>query len=131
MKSVQFFALILSILCLPVLADTVTSPLSIEVIRSSPELYDGKNIKVSGQVRSLNPSRGKRGSEFMVLVLENSNFQPGDSSQTLTVFSYFTPPLKKGGRVIVTGVYHKTGYWAGSTHDHFIEASKITPIEMN
>ncbi|MHB8481385.1 MAG: hypothetical protein ACYDBV_01415 [Nitrospiria bacterium] len=141
MKFLQISTLVLTLLCLPALAGSVPaelktkepgiSPLSIEVIRHSPELYDGKNIKVAGQVRSLAPARGRRGSEFIVLVLESSKSPPDDSSQILTVFSYLSPPLKKGNRVIVTGVYHKEGYWAGSTHEHFIEASQITPEETN
>lgn len=107
------------------------NPISVDVIGLSPETYDGKILKVSGDVRSLTPARGKMDSEFMVLVLEGSKHHSSDQSQLLNVFSYYTPPLKKGTRVIVSGTYHKTGYWAGSSHDHFIIAIEITPVVLN
>ncbi|MBI1819124.1 MAG: hypothetical protein HY202_00360 [Nitrospirae bacterium] len=107
------------------------NPISVDAIRVSPETYDGKNLKVSGNVRSLTPGRGKMDSEFMVLVLEGSKTRFEDRSQVLDVFSYYAPPLKKGTRVVVSGTYHKAGYWAGSPHDHFIVAVEITPVVLN
>ena len=35
------------------------NPISVDAIRVSPETYDGKNLKVSGNVRFLTPARGK------------------------------------------------------------------------
>jgi hypothetical protein len=107
------------------------NPVSVKNIRLTPDAYDGKTLKVSGQVRSVTPGRGKRGSEFLIVVIEGPPSKTDETSPELTVFSYFAPPLKVGTPVIVLGVYHKSGRWAGSDHDHFIEASKITPVELN
>ncbi|MBI1824222.1 MAG: hypothetical protein HY200_04330 [Nitrospirae bacterium] len=107
------------------------NPVSVDAIRVSPEAYDGKDLKVSGNVRSLSPARGKMDSEFIVLVLEGSKTEFEDRSHVLNVFSYYTPPVKAGARVVVSGIYHKAGYWAGSQHDHFLVAVEITPVVIN
>lgn len=107
------------------------NPVSVDAIRVSPEAYDGKNLKVSGNVRSLTPARGKMGSEFIVLVLEGSTTDFEDRSHVLNVFSYFIPRVNAGARVVVSGIYHKAGYWAGSPHDHFLVAVEITPVVIN
>ncbi|HXN06425.1 MAG TPA: hypothetical protein VN944_05105 [Nitrospiria bacterium] len=107
------------------------NPEQVGKIRSSPEAYDGKTIRVSGRVRSILPGRGKRGSEFLIILIEAPQAKPDEDSEAITVFAYFVPRFKVGSMIIVSGVYHKWGHWAGSEHEHFIEASKITPVETN
>lgn len=104
------------------------NPLTVDAIRVSPETYDGKILKVSGQVRSMTPARGRIDSEFIILVLEGSLAISQDSHNIIQVFTYSAPPLKKEDRVIVSGTYHETAFWAGFQHDHFIVASEIKPL---
>ncbi|MBI3605307.1 MAG: hypothetical protein HY202_04690 [Nitrospirae bacterium] len=134
-KSLKIFLVVLlvdiGLLAAESIAKESLNPVSVKTIRLTPDAYDGKTLKVSGQVRSVTPGRGKRGSEFLIVVIEGPPSKTDETSPELTVFSYFAPPLKVGTPVIVLGVYHKSGRWAGSDHDHFIEAIKITPVELN
>jgi hypothetical protein len=114
----------------PFAGETV-NPLLIQKIRHSPDDFDGKSIKVSGQVRSISSERGKRGSEYLVIVIEGAQSAPEETAETLKVFIYFSPKIKTGSAIIVSGIYHKWGHWGGSEQEHFIEASKITPVEIN
>ncbi|MBI1823341.1 MAG: hypothetical protein HY200_01785 [Nitrospirae bacterium] len=113
-----------------VASDTV-NPVPVNKIRLSPDDYDGKRVKVSGQVRSITSDRGRRGSEFLTIVIEGTKTNLEETSETLKVFIYFAPPIKKGSSVIVFGTYHKSGHWGGTEQQHFIEASKINPVEIN
>jgi len=107
------------------------NPVSVKTIRLSPETYDGKRIKVSGNIRSLAAARGRIDSEFVIIVLQNSQTELETEPELLEVYSYFIPRINKGTRIVVSGVYHKEGFWAGSRHDHFIEAAEITPVVVN
>ena len=113
------------------IAGETVNPVSVKKIRLAPDDYDGKRIKVSGKVRTITSERGKRGSEYLMIVIEGAQSAPEETAETLKVFIYFSPKIKKGSSIIISGTYHKWGHWGGSEQEHFIEANKITPVEIN
>jgi hypothetical protein len=113
------------------IANDRVNPVPVKKIRLSPDEFDGKEVRVSGQVRSINSERGKRGSEYLAIVIEETQGAPNEDPETIKVFIYYAPRIKKGSSIIVSGTYHKWGHWGGSEQEHFIEAKKIIPVELN
>jgi len=100
-------------------------PLSatVEQLSAQPELYDGHRVVVTGRIKSIELQRGRRGSEFLMLVVEDDS---AVVSKTVQVFSPFMPVVTPGERVLIQGVYHLEGRQAGLTFEHFIDAEIIT-----
>lgn len=92
---------------------------------SEPGQYDGHRVVVNGHVRSIEIQRGRRGSLFVMLVLEEivSNL-PGLPS-TVKVVSLSRPPVLRGNYALVQGVYHQEGRQVGRIFEHFIDAEVI------
>ena len=84
------------------------------------ESYNGKRIAVMGWARSAEALRGRRGSAYVRTEL-------GEEGQSVTIFSDFSPyPYNVvNHRVIVQGVYHHRGWYAGYLADHFIVADAL------
>ncbi len=87
--------------------------------------FDGHRVVVRGRVRSIELRNGRRGSEFVMLVVEEQT--PDASGRLLSVQVFtFTPPLVGTGEtVLVQGTYHREGRQAGLPFEHFIEAEAI------
>ncbi|MFI5305469.1 MAG: hypothetical protein ACHQYP_11840 [Nitrospiria bacterium] len=115
----------------PLLASESVNPITVKLLLLSPDEYDGKTVRVSGRVQTISAERGKRGSEYLKIVIEDSQQNQEQTTETLNVFIYSSPRIKKGSSIIVSGIYHKSGHWGGSEQEHFIEASLITPIQIN
>jgi len=102
---------------LPVLV-TVTE------LSAQPDQYDGHRVVVTGRIRSVEIQRGRRGSEFLILVLEEDSPAP---SKTVQVYSPSLPSVKPGDRAMVQGIYHQEGRQAGRPFENFVDAEVILP----
>ncbi|MEW6325289.1 MAG: hypothetical protein AB1515_07860 [Nitrospirota bacterium] len=99
--------------------------LAIHDLLSEPERYDGRRVLVTGFVRSVEFQRGRRGSEYLLFVLDESPASPKTGLPTLTVVSLNALNVRVGSRVVVEGVYHREGKQAGRPYEFFIDAEEI------
>jgi hypothetical protein len=89
-----------------------------------PGQYDGHRVVVNGHVRSIEMQRGRRGSEYIFLVLEEVN-APDPKGPAVSVISLTLPPVRQGNKALVQGVYHREGNQAGKPFENFIDAEVI------
>lgn len=80
--------------------------------------YDSQRVSVFGWVRSVEVKKGRRGSDYVELVL-------GEGDATVNVYS-LTPVYNiLDAYVVVQGTYREEGRIAGFLADHFITAEII------
>jgi hypothetical protein len=94
-------------------------------LASQPKQYDGHRVFVTGRVRSMEMQVGRRGSEYLMIVLEEDS--PTSSGEVKPVQVYFptVPKVREGDRALVQGVYHIEGKQAGRFFEHFVDAEVI------
>ena len=94
-------------------------------LQSEPSQYDGHRIVVTGRVRSIEVQQGRRGSEYVMLVLEDET--PGGTSlpSSIRVVSFTLPAVRQGHYALVQGTYHVEGKQAGRPFENFIDAEII------
>jgi hypothetical protein len=97
---------------------------SVGDLTADPDQYDGHRVVVTGSVRSLEIQRGRRGSEYIMLILEE-NTASASSGPSVSVVTLTLPPVRQGHHALVQGVYHREGKQAGRTFEHFIDAEVI------
>jgi hypothetical protein len=103
---------------LPVLA-------TIKELLAEPNRYDGRRVVVAGRIRSIEFQTGRRGSEFILLVLEEHRADPNDPNLSIDVTSITLPKVRRGNSVLVQGVYHVEGKQGGRSFERFIDADTI------
>lgn len=101
---------------------------TIQDLMSDPGQYDGHRIVVTGRVRSIEYERGRRGSRFIKIVLEES--RPSANEIYVNVVSFTLPPVRQGHHALVQGVYHLEGRQAGRPFEHFVDAQVILREEI-
>lgn len=96
-------------------------------LANEPGEYDGHRVVVTGRVHSMEIQTGRRGSEFIMLVLEEDSPPPSSSGavQPVQVFSPTIPKVRQGDLALVQGVYHIEGRQAGRSFEHFVDAEVI------
>ena len=87
--------------------------------------YDGRRVVVTGLVRSIELQRGRRGSEYILLVLEDDASKPPDGPPTIKVISATFPKIAKGQTALVQGIYHREGRQGGRPYEFFIDAEMV------
>ena len=87
--------------------------------------FDGHRVVVRGRVRSIEVRTGRRGSEFLMLVVEESAPDASGRLASIQVFTFTPPRAVTGDTVLVQGTYHHEGRQAGLSFEHFIEARAI------
>ena len=92
---------------------------------AQPGQYDGHRVVVTGRVRSMEVQIGRRGSEFMMLVLEEDSPTSAGKVKPVQVYSPTVPKVRQGDHALVQGVYHKEGKQAGRFFEHFVDAEAI------
>lgn len=100
-------------------------PATVRDLVSEPTRFDGHRVLVTGVIRSIEVERGRRGSEYFVLVLEEQVAAPGESSASVTVIIDTIPGIRKGQRAMIQGVFHREGNQRGRPYEYFIEAEPI------
>jgi hypothetical protein len=94
-------------------------------LKMEPNQYDGHRIVVTGRVQSIELQQGRRGSEYVMLVLEEESANPSSTRPTIKVVSLTLPTVKQGHFALVQGTYHVEGKQAGRPFEHFIDAEVI------
>lgn len=103
------------------LPETVTAA----QLRAEAERFDDRRVVVIGRIQSIESGRGRRGSEYLVVVVADPVVEREPNPETVRVFTYARPPAAAGGTVLVQGTYHRQGRVAGLAFEHFIEAEAI------
>lgn len=94
-------------------------------LKTEPSQYDGHRIVVTGRVQSIEVQQGRRGSEYVMLVLEEESPNPSSTRPTIKVVSFTLPTIQRGHHALVQGTYHVEGKQAGRPFEHFIDAEVI------
>lgn len=130
----QFFLLIGIVLVLLLSRNSLIAkgppkelPMQVTVsdLRASPDLYDNHRVVVTGQVRSIEVQKGRRGGSFVLLVLEERPQGTPEIILSIQVVSLTLPHVSEGHRALVQGVYHREGWAGGRPFEQFIEAEAI------
>ncbi len=98
---------------------------TLDELKTEPGQYDGHRIVVSGRVQSIEVQQGRRGSEYVMLVLEEESANPSSARPTIKVVSLTLPQVQQGHYALVQGTYHVEGRQAGRPFEHFIDAEVI------
>lgn len=98
---------------------------SVSDLAAEPGQYDGHRVVVTGRVRSIEMQMGRRGSEYLMLILEEDSVSSSGTVQPVQVYSPTIPKVQEGDHALVQGVYHKQGKQAGRFFDHFVDAEVI------
>ena len=98
---------------------------TIEALSTASEQYDGQRVIVTGRVRSMEVQQGRRGSSYVMMVLEEVGTQPGKTIPTVNVIILNIPKVHTGSDALVQGIYHREGKQAGKTFEHFIDAEVV------
>jgi DNA replicative helicase MCM subunit Mcm2 (Cdc46/Mcm family) len=99
--------------------------LTIEELMAGSDHYDGQRVIVTGRVRSMEIQKGRRGSNYVMVVIEELGHQSGEAVASVNVIILNIPSVREGNDVRVQGVYHREGRQAGKTFEHFIDAEAI------
>jgi hypothetical protein len=106
-------------------------PAAIGELVSYPERYDESRVFVTGKVRSIHVERGRMGSTFFAMVLEEAppdgtEVPPGGANgSSVQVFSLTASKFDNGSQVSVQGTYHRNGFYGGWPYHGFIAAESI------
>jgi hypothetical protein len=87
--------------------------------------YDGHRVVVAGRIRSMELQTGRRGGEFIMLILEEDAPDAAGPDLFIEVVSLTIPKVRQGDRALVQGVYHREGKQAGRPFERFIDADTI------
>ena len=94
-------------------------------LASEPKQYDGHRVVVTGRVRSMEVQLGRRGSEYLIIVLEEDSPASSEKVKPVQVYIPTVPKVREGDRALVQGVYHIEGKQAGRNFEHFVDAEAI------
>ncbi|MBI3802153.1 MAG: hypothetical protein HY282_00120 [Nitrospirae bacterium] len=131
---IAFFLFLLYPSADPVLAEGHPKELPLLVtlndLQSEPSQYDGHRIVVTGRVRSIEVQQGRRGGDYVMLVLEDDNAAGASSQFSIRVVSLTLPAVQRGHQALVQGTYHVEGRQAGRPFENFIDAEVILKEKM-
>jgi hypothetical protein len=108
-------------------ARTGETPLnaSIHDLVERPDDYEGRLVLVTGYVGRVAWERGRRGSEYVELRLDEAGTASGATEASVTVVAWPAVAIKKCEYVLVQGVFHRSGNQAGRPYELFIEADAV------
>jgi hypothetical protein len=90
-----------------------------------PDDFDGRLVLVTGYVGRVAWERGRRGSEYVEIRLDEAGIDVGSGEASVTVISWPGSAVKKCEHVLVQGVFHRAGKQAGRPYEFFIEADAV------
>lgn len=111
------------------LALAAEAPLNVRIhdLLDHSDQYDGRLVVVTGYVGHVAWERGRRGSEYVELVLEEAGSGVPPKAATVTVVALTPPKVRACQHVLVQGVYHREGKQAGRPYEFFIDADAVIP----
>jgi hypothetical protein len=98
---------------------------TIQALSAASEQYDGQRVIVAGRVQSMEVQTGRRGSSYVMMVLEEVGSPSGKANPTVHVIILDIPKVSTGSDVLVQGFYHRKGRQAGKSFEHFIDAEAV------
>jgi len=98
---------------------------SIGDLEQEPQRYDKRMVIVSGVVRSIEFQRGRRGSEYLLLTLEEIHAAPQQQRPTVSVVTQDLTRVQVGEQILVRGVFYIEGNQGGRPYERFIDAEEI------
>lgn len=98
---------------------------TIKDLLTEPNPYDNHRVVVAGRIQSMEVQTGRRGSEFIMLVLEENAPDASAPDLSIKVVSLTIPKVRQGDRTLVQGIYHREGKQAGRPFERFIDADTI------
>lgn len=98
---------------------------SVGDLAREPQRYDKQMVIVSGVVRSIEFQRGRRGSEYLLLTLEEIHAGPQQQLPTINVVTQDVARVQIGEQLLVRGIYYVEGKQAGRPYERFIDAEEI------
>ncbi len=90
-----------------------------------PDQYDGRLVVVTGYIGHVAWERGRRGSEYVEIRLDEAATEAGVTEASVTVISWPGSAVRKCQHVLVQGVFHRTGKQAGRPYEFFIDADAV------
>lgn len=94
-------------------------------LASEPKQYDGHRVVVTGRVRSMEVQMGRRGSEYLMIILEEDSPSSSGKVKPVQVYIPTVPKVHEGDRALVQGIYHIEGKQAGRDFEHFVDAEAV------
>jgi hypothetical protein len=124
---------VLTLLCMPpgpltkLWAKEAEPPVRVSIsdLAHEPQRYDKQRVLVSGVVRAIEFQRGRRGSEYLLLTLEEIHAAPEGRAPSVSVVTADIPRVGVGDQIVVQGVYYVEGKEAGRFYERFIDAEEI------
>ncbi len=109
----------------PLFAKELPTPVSIKALAEDETRFDGHRIIVSGRVQSIFMQRGRLGSPYLKIILEEN--RPNNKTEILLVEVISTdfPKIKSGDDILVQGNYRISGERVGRIFPHYIDAEII------
>lgn len=103
------------------------APLNVAIhdLVEHPDQYDGRLVLVTGYVGHIAWERGRRGSEYVELRLDEAGTEAGATEASVTVIAWPVPIVRECQQVLVQGIYHRTGKQAGRPYEFFIDADAV------
>jgi hypothetical protein len=110
-------------------ARAAEAPLNVGIhdLLDHSDQYDGRLVVVTGYVGRVAWERGRRGSEYVELVLEEAGSGAPPHVATVTVVALTPPRVRACQHVLIQGVYHREGKQAGRPYEFFIDADAVIP----
>jgi len=107
--------------------DTPPAPLRVTVgdLVKAPQRYDKRMVQVSGVVRSIEFQQGRRGSEYLLLTLEEIHGVSPAPRPSVKVVTQYVLRVQIGEQLLVRGVFYIEGKEAGRPYERFIDAEEI------
>ena len=94
-------------------------------IIADPTQFHGQRVVLSGMVQSIKLMRGRMGSEFILILIEETGPVHYENRPTVKVVVYTNPMIKVGQAVAILGVYHREGRVRGLLYNSFIAGEEI------
>jgi len=103
----------------------VPANVAIHDLLDDPDRYDGRRVVVAGFVSSIEFERGRRGSEYAVLMVQETGTGAPQTVHAVKVISLTFPKIRKCQYALIQGVYHREGRQAGRAYEFFIDADAV------
>lgn len=107
----------------------VPANVAIHDLLEDPDQYDGRRVVVTGFISSIEFERGRRGSEYAILVLEETRAGVPATVYAVKVVSLTMPRVGPCQYALVQGTYHRQGKQAGRPYEFFIDAEAVLQDE--
>lgn len=93
-------------------------PILVTLEELEGDQYNTQRVVVMGSVRSVEGKRGRQGSQYFQIEID-------DEERTITILSLSMPKISPGHFVAVQGTFHQRGWFAGYPMSQYIIAEMV------